>query len=68
MYRDATVWFTPPKSLPTFDERLQLTADEVRHERARQLAILLGVPTRVRGTKVEVLLGDVWAEQRDPLS
>ena len=68
MYREANMWYTPPKAMPQIDERLQLTADEVRHERARQLAVLLGVPTRVRGTKVEVLFGDRWAEQRDPLS
>lgn len=45
-----------------------LTQDEVRHERARQLAIETGKPTRVRGTRVEVLLGDVWAEQLDPIT
>ena len=44
---------------------LQLTPDEVRLEQARQLSIRLDLPTRVRGTKVEVLVGDVWAEASD---
>lgn len=68
MYRNANVWITTPKQMPPgIDERVQLTIEEVRHERARQLAVMLGVPTRVRGNKVEALFGDVWAEQRDPL-
>lgn len=59
------MWITPPKALPPMDDRMQLTESEVRYEQARRLSVALGLPTRVRGAKVEVLFGDVWAEQRE---
>lgn len=68
MYRNATVWITTPKQMPPgIDERVQLTVEEMRFEQARRLSMLLGVPTRVWGDKIEALLGDVWVQQRDEL-
>ena len=68
MYREPSMWWTPPKNMLRMDERVQLTEDEVRHEQARQLSIVMGCPTRVRGAKVEILFGDVWAEHRERAS
>lgn len=65
LIRVTHVRITPPPYFTAMPDVLQLTPDEVRLEQARQLSIRLDLPTRVRGTKVEVLVGDVWAEASD---
>jgi hypothetical protein len=65
VFSETTVWFIPPKqAFKPYPDTVQLTQEEVRMEQARQLSIELGVPTRVRGARVEILLGDTWAETK----
>lgn len=64
MVTEPPVLITTAKPMFPTGELLQLTPDEVRLELARHLAILMGVPTRVRGAQVEVLMGDTWVVHR----
>lgn len=65
VYCESNVWTNPPKNaVQALPETVQLTVEEVRLEQARLLSILLNTPTRVRGARIEVLLGGAWAEQR----